>query len=163
MQYIGEWSTADRKKLVVFTPDVLAVFWKYRQLFFWQPESGGILLGRRRGKHLEVLMATEPSSYDKRSTYSFLREAAGHADVAQRAWLMGEHKIDYVGEWHTHPQGVPIPSGIDRAEWCKLAMQCPDKTTLLTVIVGTLELRVELVDHVRHEVLGSIPPVQAQQ
>lgn len=147
---------------MVLVPDVLAVFWKYRQRFFWQPESGGILLGRRRGKHLEVLLATEPSSHDKRSTYSFLREAFGHAEVAQQAWLRGERQIDYLGEWHTHPQTVPIPSGIDRAEWCKLVLQRPDKTTLLTVLVGTKELRVELVDHVRHEVLEPILPARVR-
>ena len=162
MRYVGEWSTADRKKLVVLAPDVLAVFWKHRQRFFWQPESGGILLGRRRGKHLEVLLATEPSSHDKRSTFSFGREAVGHAEVAQQTWLRGERQVDYLGEWHTHPQTVPIPSGIDRAEWCKLVLQRREKTTLLTVVVGTKDLRVELVDHVRHEVLESIPPVQAK-
>lgn len=160
MRFIGEWSSADRKRLVVFAPDVLAVFWKYRQRFFWQPESGGILLGRRRGKHLEVMLATEPSPLDKRSTYSFLREAAYHNEAAQQAWLKGERQIDYLGEWHTHPQTVPTPSGIDRDEWCKLVLQRPDKTTLLTIVVGTKELRVELVDHVRHEVLESIPPVR---
>ena len=105
---------------MVLAPDVLAVFLKYRQRFFWQPESGGILLGRRRGKHLEVLLATEPTLDDKRSTYSFQRGAAGHAEVAQQAWLKGNRQIDYLGEWHTHPQEIPIPSGIDRAEWCKL-------------------------------------------
>ena len=81
----------------------------------------------------------------------------GHAEVAQQTWLRGERQVDYLGEWHTHPQTVPIPSGIDRAEWCKLVLQRPEKSTLLTVVVGTKELRVELVDHVRHEVLESIP------
>jgi integrative and conjugative element protein (TIGR02256 family) len=156
MRYIGEWSTADRKRLVVFAPQVLAVFWKYRQRFFWQPESGGILLGRRRGRHLEVLMATEPSSHDKRSPFFFVREAKGHAEVAEQAWIRGEHQVDYLGEWHTHPQTIPIPSGIDRVEWCKLVQQRPEKT-LLTVVAGTKELRVEIGDRVGYEVLESIP------
>ncbi len=160
MRYVGEWSTADRKKLVVLAPGVLTVFWKHRQRFFWQPESGGILLGRRRGKHLEVLLATEPSAHDKCSTYAFLREAKGHAELARQAWLRGERQIDYLGEWHTHPQTVPLPSGIDRAEWCKLVLQRFQNATLLAVIVGTKELRVELVDRVRHEMLESILPVQ---
>jgi len=125
MRFIGEWSSADRKKLVVFEPDVLAVFWKFRQRFIWHPESGGILLGRRRGRHLEVLMATEPSTHDKRSTYLFVREAEGHAELAQEAWLKGERQVDYLGEWHSHPQAFPVPSGIDRTEWHKLAKQRP--------------------------------------
>lgn len=147
---------------MVLAPDVLTVFWKHRQRFFWQPESGGILLGRRRGKHLEVLLATEPSPHDKRSTYSFLREATCHDEVAQQAWLKGERQIDYLGEWHTHPQTVPIPSGIDRAEWCKLVFQRPEKTTLLAIVVGTKDLRVELFDQIRNEVLESLPSVRAR-
>lgn len=162
MRYVSEWSTTDRKTLVVLAPDVMAVFLKYRQRFFWQPESGGILLGRRRGKHLEVLRATEPTLDDKRSTYSFQRGAAGHAEVAQQAWLKGNRQIDYIGEWHTHPQAVPIPSGIDRAEWRKLLLERPEKTTLLTIVVGTKVLRVELVDDVRQEALESILPVQVR-
>lgn len=148
---------------MVLAPDVLAVFWKHRQRFFWQPESGGILLGRRRGKHLEVLLATEPGLHDKRSTYLFLREAEDHAEVAQQVWLKGDRQIDYLGEWHTHPQAVPIPSRIDRAEWCKLIQQRPDKTTLLMIVVGTKRLRVELVEDVRQEVLESIQPVRARR
>lgn len=156
MQYLSEWSTEDRKRFVVLAPEVLTVFLKYRQRFFWQPESGGILLGRRRGKHLEVLLATEPNLHDKRSTHSFLREAVGHAEVAQQAWLKGDRQIDYLGEWHTHPQAIPIPSGIDRAEWCKLALHRHDKSRLLAIVVGTKGLRVELIDHVQQEALESI-------
>lgn len=157
MQFIGEWASANQKKFVVFEPQVLAVFWKYRQRFFWQQEGGGILLGRRRGRHLEVLTATEPSSQDKRSAYFFVREVEGHAEVAEQAWVSGGHQVDYLGEWHTHPQTTPIPSGIDRAEWRKLVQQHPQKTTMLTVVVGTKELRVELGDRVGYEVLESIP------
>lgn len=162
MQFIGEWSSANRKRFVVFEPQVLEVFWKYRQRFFWQPESGGILLGRRRGRHLEVLAATEPSPQDKRFTYFFAREVEGHAEAAEQAWIRGGHQVDYLGEWHTHPQTIPIPSTIDRAEWCKLVQQRPDMTTLLTVVVGTKELRVELRGRVGYEVLELIPPASGR-
>lgn len=157
MRFIGEWSTADRKRFVVFDPQVLSVFWTYRQRFFWQPESGGILLGRRRGRHLEVLAATEPGPHDKRFTHFFAREVEGHAAAAEQAWIRGGHQVDYLGEWHTHPQTIPIPSRIDRTEWRKLAQQRPDMATLLTVVVGTKELRVELGGRVGYEVLESIP------
>lgn len=163
MRFIGEWSSVDRKRFVVFEPQVLSVFWKYRQRFFWQPESGGILLGRRRGRHLEVLAATEPSPHDKRFTYFFSRGVEGHAEAAEQAWIRGGHQVDYLGEWHTHPQTIPTPSSMDRAEWCKLVQQHPDMTTLLTVVVGTKELRVELRGRrVGYDVLESIPPTSGR-
>lgn len=133
MPFVTEWSTTDLRNLVVFAPDVLRVFKNYRQRFFWQPEGGGILLGRRRGKHLEVTFATEPGLKDRRSAFSFVREADGHAELAEQAWRQGEKQIDYLGEWHTHPQRVPTPSFIDRQEWGKLTLQRFKLTPILTV------------------------------
>ncbi|MBL8399788.1 Mov34/MPN/PAD-1 family protein [Accumulibacter sp.] len=147
---------------MVFAPQVLAVFRKYRQRFCWQPESGGILLGLRRGRHLEVLTATEPSSHDKRSAFFFVREAEGHAEVAEQAWIRGGRQVDYLGEWHTHPQTIPIPSSIDRAEWYKLVQKRPEKATLLTVVVGAKELHVEVGNRVGYEVLESILPMSGR-
>lgn len=163
MRFLGEWSSADRKRFVIFEPQVLAVFWKYRQRYFCQPEGGGILLGRRRGRHLEVLAATEPSPHDKRFTYFFAREAVGHAEAAVQAWIRGGNQVDYLGEWHTHPQAIPTPSSIDRAEWRKLLQQRSDMTTLLTVVVGTKELHVELSGRrVGCDVLKSILPTSGR-
>lgn len=154
MPFVSEWSTADQRNLVVFAPEVLRVFKKYRQLFFWQPEGGGILLGRRRGKHLEVVLATEPSHKDRRSAFSFVREADGHAELAERVWLHGEKQIDYIGEWHTHPQTVPTPSSIDRHEWSKLILQRPNSTSILVVVVGTKAIHAELINGIQPKVLS---------
>ncbi|WP_369075232.1 Mov34/MPN/PAD-1 family protein, partial [Aromatoleum toluclasticum] len=49
------------------------------------------------------------------------------------------------GEWHSHPQDFPIPSGIDRSEWKWLASERKDKRPFLAVIVGNAVLHVELV------------------
>lgn len=153
MPFVTEWSTSDQRNLVVFAPDVLKVFKHYRQRFFWQPEGGGILLGRRRGKHLEVMLATEPSHKDSRSAFSFVREADGHADLAEQAWRQGDKQIDYLGEWHTHPQRVPTPSIVDRREWRKLILQRPDSTPILVVVVGTKSIHAELISSIQDKVL----------
>ncbi len=156
MPFVTEWSTTDQRNLVVFAPDILKVFKHYRQRFFWQPEGGGILLGRRRGKHLEVMLATEPSHKDRRSAFSFVREADGHADIAEQAWRQGDKQIDYLGEWHTHPQRVPTPSAIDRLEWGKLILQRSKLTPILVVVVGTKAIHAELIDGVQDKMLTPI-------
>ena len=145
MRYVSEWSTSDRKKLVVLSAPVLQVFAKHCQRHFWQHESGGILLGKRRGKHIEVIVATEPMPRDRRSQCFFSREADGHSEVARLAWWSGNQTVDYVGEWHTHRQRVPTPSGLDRSEWDKLSAARSDLNALVTVVVGTQQLHVELV------------------
>lgn len=156
MRYVSEWSTSDRKKLVVFSAPVLQVFAKHCQRHFWQHESGGILLGKRRGKHIEVLVATEPMPKDRRSQYFFGREADGHSEVAWLAWRSGNRTVDYVGEWHTHRQRVPTPSGLDRSEWDKLSAGRSDLNALVAVVVGTQQLHVELVKATGHHLLEPI-------
>lgn len=145
MRYIADWATPDRKRLVVFSPEILKVFWKHRQRLSWQTEAGGVLLGKRRGRHIEVVLVSEPMPTDRREQFMFEREAAGHSAFARAAWRAGGGAIDYVGEWHTHPQQVPVPSGVDRAEWRKLASARAADSPLVTVVVGTWALHVELV------------------
>jgi integrative and conjugative element protein (TIGR02256 family) len=144
MQFLSEWATADRRRLVVLSAEVVRTLVRYRQRFPWQTEAGGILIGRRRGNHIEVALATEPARHDRRSPYMFEREAFGHSEAATLAWRIGGGTVDYVGEWHTHPQKVPVPSSIDRREWKKIAEQRP-AATLVVVVVGTQRLHLEMV------------------
>ncbi len=70
MQFVSEWATADRRRLVVLNEAVTQVSVRHRQRFPWQTEAGGILLGRRRGNHFEVVEATEPTVSDPPTTSS---------------------------------------------------------------------------------------------
>lgn len=152
MRFVSEWATPDQRRLVVLSNSVTQVLARYRQRFPRQTEAGGILLGRRRGNHIEVVEATEPTPFDRRSTYLWERDRFGHAQAAARAWRLSACTVDYVGEWHTHLQRVPLPSSLDRREWHKLALARP-KTTLLAIIVGTRELHLELIAVAAQETL----------
>lgn len=145
MPFVSEWTTPDRKRLVVFSPSSVKVFTKHRQRYPWQTEAGGILLGKRRGRHLEVLMATEPMLTDRRLPYFFTREEHGHGEAAKLAWQASGGLVDYLGEWHTHPQRIPVPSSVDRSEWRKLSVTRAEQSPLVVVVVGTTCLRVELL------------------
>ncbi|MBI2726197.1 MAG: Mov34/MPN/PAD-1 family protein [Polaromonas sp.] len=145
VQFVSEWVTPDRRRLVVFAPAAVQVFMKHRQRFPWQTEAGGILLGKRRGNHLEVLFATEPMITDRRRPFFFEREVNGHATAAMEAWATSGGTVDYLGEWHTHPQRVPVPSSFDRTEWRKLLSGRAKHSPLVALIVGTTCLHVELL------------------
>lgn len=155
MQFLSEWATPDRRRLVVLSPEVIAILQKYRQRFFWQTEAGGILLGRRRSSHIEVMQATQPTARDRRLPFLFARDSFGHAQAASEAWALGGGTVDYVGEWHTHPQRVPMPSCTDRSEWHKLAVTRPN-APFVAVVVGTKQLHVELVNVQRQELLTAL-------
>jgi integrative and conjugative element protein (TIGR02256 family) len=88
-----------------------------------QPESGGILLGSVRGPHLEITGFTIPAATDERTLISFVRQDRAHQEAADRAWVHSKGEIGFMGEWHTHPSGPPLPSMIDRGSWARLAAQ----------------------------------------
>ncbi len=145
MQFVSGWTTPDKRILVNFDDKVLDVFRQHIQRLGSDAEAGGLLLGEVRGGHLNLVDATFPAAGDLRSRYSFERLPQGHAEVAQKMWSDSRGTVRYLGEWHSHPQDLPIPSGIDQSEWKRLASKRKDKRPVLAVIVGRAGLHVELV------------------
>lgn len=145
MPYIGAWGTDDRQSLLIIRSDVLSTFSKHAQHEDGAPEAGGVLLGYVRGHHLEVVHATEPTSSDTRMRFFFQRMEIWHAQIAHSRWADSAGLVRYLGEWHTHPEVVPNPSGLDLDEWRKLAAGRRDMRKSLGIIVGTEALHVELM------------------
>ncbi|WP_316657822.1 Mov34/MPN/PAD-1 family protein [Ralstonia condita] len=102
---------------VLIEPSVLVTLMRYRQTSAATPESGGILLGYRRGAHLHVSTMTTPQPGDTQHRYSFQRQAHRHQKIALERWEAEHKTMDYIGEWHTHPETEPTPSSIDTREW----------------------------------------------
>lgn len=84
-------------------------------------ETGGFLLGLRRGLHIEITEATLEGPQDRSTRRSFERRDPGHAKLAVAAWEAGDGKVGLVGDWHSHPVGSPMPSAADRGAWLTLA------------------------------------------
>jgi len=139
------WRVSNDGPCLVIQGHVLEVFKRYRQTGFFTPESGGILLGYVRDPHIEILVASEPTRWDKRLRCFFDRKAKGHQELAQRYWTESGGLIRYVGEWHTHPEDYPTPSSVDREGWTRLARNSADKRPVLGIIIGRVGLHVELV------------------
>lgn len=144
MRFVTTWSNPPDEQYVYFNPSVLKVFERHLQGDSGT-EAGGILLGHARGKHLEVLEASEPTPQDLRLRYFFERMIHGHKSLAERRWHETGGLVRYIGEWHTHPQDSPSPSRVDLAEWHILAKDRIDRRPLLAVIVGRQNLYVELM------------------
>lgn len=125
----------DDDGFVLIEERVLQVFARHRQLHHGAPESGGILLGYRRGSHLHVTEATAPLVPDHASRAHFFRSAAPHQQAALSRWRESGGTIDYLGEWHTHPEHSPSPSTIDTNGWQRICSK--RKTPMLFVIAGT--------------------------
>lgn len=145
MRFLTAWGSRDHRHLITFSAGVLKVFEEFRQEDAASPEAGGILLGHVRGDHLEVVEATRPTAWDRRFRYLFERFPQGHELIAKARWVATGGKLRYLGEWHTHPESIPNPSGTDLNEWAKKAGSRKDGRPMLAVIVGTDALHVRMV------------------
>jgi integrative and conjugative element protein (TIGR02256 family) len=145
MWTMSGWTTAAGHRLICASEEALATLAAWRQGPN-QAEAGGILLGTRRGRHFEVLAATPPFSADRRTRNSFFRSPVGHQERATQMWQLSGGTTDYLGEWHSHPESSPTPSHIDIREWRKIALAEGPRRPILTVIVGTQALAVQLVN-----------------
>lgn len=139
-----DWASATGENLLSFSDVVMAVFRENAQLGA-RPEAGGILLGTVHDHGMLITHATVPSRFDRRLPTFFSRSARGHGAIAQRLWRASGGTTRYLGDWHTHPEDIPRPSGIDLHEWAKLARARNDERPALCVIVGRLDMHIELM------------------
>lgn len=76
-------------------------------------EFGGFLIGYYSDdlKKLYITDTIQPTKY-KASRYQFERDATGINETLKNHYEQIP-KTYYVGEWHTHPNNLPIPSTTD--------------------------------------------------
>jgi len=101
---------------VLVTSDVVSYLKRFRQHRRQSREACGILLGYEWDRTSKITHATPPQKTDKRSRHGYIRDITGHVAIATEIWHNSNHKIGYLGEWHTHPESVPNPSAIDVRE-----------------------------------------------
>lgn len=150
MRFVDLWQMPGQKSYVLFQVSVLETFESYRQSSLASTEAGGVLLGYVRAGHLEVIQATPPQAEDVRHRVRYERNDPTHQALADLMWKESEGGVRYLGEWHTHPEDRPTPSGVDIIGWRHRASQRQDARATLGVIVGRVALYVSLVDKHGH-------------
>lgn len=120
---------------LILEQNVLDHFAKWRQLDPRMPEAGGQLFGAIEGQCIKVKLATGPRRSDRRGRFFFIADR-----LAERREICKLHKsgLHYFGDWHTHPQSIPTPSGTDLSSMADLfARSKHELNAFLMVIVGT--------------------------
>jgi proteasome lid subunit RPN8/RPN11 len=97
-------------------------------------ETGGILLGIRRGRHVQVVDVIEvPDPTATHSSYVL------HAEPRERVLALylrdvpANSMIGYVGDWHSHPADVEA-SGVDRAQLRRDAQTATDTLAMIVMV-----------------------------
>jgi integrative and conjugative element protein (TIGR02256 family) len=52
-------------------------------------------------------------------------------------WEKSQETMDYLGEWHTHPENNPRPSALDLREWRQISKRRGEP--MMFIIVGIME------------------------
>lgn len=84
-------------------------------------ETGGFLIGERRGPHIDVTGLTQQGSGDIATSISFERSCVSHREAIHRVWRRSNGTQSLVGDWHSHPRGTADASSIDVSAWRTLA------------------------------------------
>jgi integrative and conjugative element protein (TIGR02256 family) len=103
-------------------------------------EAGGVLLGRFIINSDDIVIdeVTIPHKGDRRGRFSFVRNAVSHQKVIEKKWVQSCGTCNYLGEWHTHPEAVPLPSSRDINDWKRILREAKFYSeSLFFVIVGT--------------------------
>lgn len=102
---------------VIIPDSVISLLREFEQVGD-KDEAGGILLGKVAYREEQVTIAltdiSTPSKVDFRSRFKFIRKKEPAQKLINQQWEMSKGLINYVGEWHTHPEKNPIPSTYDK-------------------------------------------------
>lgn len=143
--YCVKMELPNHKVVDILTP-VIDKISQYLQDSSNKPESGGYILGYQHEKtgNISLETVTSPYSLDRQTRISFKIRDPRHKIFIKRA---ARKKSYYMGVWHTHPQRIPIPSGIDLEDWQETMKT--DKTGsryVFFLIAGTQEFRMWVGD-----------------
>lgn len=123
--------------LIIYNNCLIDMFRYFLQAY--PNETGGVCVGYYSPDHrYAVIRTVSGPSRDSRATpVALVQGKEGHQE-----WLdeMKEtHGWYYLGEWHTHPNGLPEPSGTDISQMTAISRNteysCPEP--VLLILAGT--------------------------
>lgn len=118
------------------TSDVLAYCWDEASRAF-PNETGGVLMGWHRPERQEVVVvhAVGPGPGGIHQPHRFEPDNDHHVATVGEVYQRSGRKVTYLGDWHTHPGGLPTPSRTDLRTLSRIAedepSRCPEPITLI--------------------------------
>jgi integrative and conjugative element protein (TIGR02256 family) len=155
-----EYPIGSSGQVLVLPEEVVRKFRRYRQKRWYQREAGGQLFARLSLSRIVIEEATGPRRTDRRTRTSYVPDRA-----AEQREIDGRHAegLHFVGDWHTHPEELPRPSGLDVASISESVRKSSHALNgFLLVIVGQAEPPKGLLVSVHDVFRGSVILTAAQ-
>ena len=101
-------------------------------------ETGGILVGSIAGGRVHVIAATDAGPGAIQSPTLFLRDGP-YCQRRLEELIRVDPGVTYVGEWHSHPNHSPEPSGTDVASLASISADPHFRAEVPVMIIVSLE------------------------
>lgn len=93
---------------------------------FYPLEVGGVLLGWRDGEHRIVTGLIGPGPKSLHGRYAFVPDHPWQVDQIGKAFTETGGDLDYLGDWHSHPNGTAQMSTMDDGTLSRIARHVID-------------------------------------
>lgn len=119
---------------------------KYVQNDVKSSEACGVLIGGYTEDldRIQIDKCTRPGIKDTRCRTGFVMKSKHHDRAVQKAFLQSGGEKFYIGNWHTHPCGFPVPSRKDLEDWELCVKRNSQIRLFVFVIVGIKETLVRV-------------------
>ena len=100
-----------------------------------EPESGGVFVGKRLfNETILIVDFSKPSKKDFQRRYHFPKKSSHHQKLVDEHFTESQGYISLIGEWHTHPEEIPIASRVDKRSWNKIIEENKDERLFFLII-----------------------------
>ncbi|RUV82102.1 hypothetical protein EOA60_21990 [Mesorhizobium sp. M1A.F.Ca.IN.020.06.1.1] len=100
-------------------------------------ETGGFLLGWRSGQDRVVVDLRGPGPRALHGRHCFIPDHAWQVTEIQQAFQASSGDLDYLGDWHSHPNGIAKMSDLDEATLSKITKRVCEPLMLIAAGRGT--------------------------
>lgn len=130
-----EYRIPGSKQRLIFSQVVLEWFVRHRQKRSTDTEVGGQLFAEITVDNVIIRVATGPYRCDRMRRNQFQPDISQERKDIVKIFKKGLH---YVGNWHTHPEPYPSPSGNDTNSMAEYFNQSKHElNNFVLVIIGT--------------------------
>ncbi|WP_376709024.1 Mov34/MPN/PAD-1 family protein [Bradyrhizobium diversitatis] len=100
-------------------------------------ENGGILLGWRSGEDVTIVDLRGPGPQALHARHCFIPDHSWQVAEINRAFEASGGDLDYLGDWHSHPDSVAEMSKLDSATLLRIARKVSAPLMLIVAGSGT--------------------------
>ena len=97
-------------------------------------EAGGVLLGWRDGSDRIVTGLIGPGPHSLHGRHAFVPDHSWQVEQIRKAFGLTGGDLDYLGDWHSHPDWIALMSAIDDTTLVRISRKVV--TPLMIIIAG---------------------------